>query len=104
MRQIGLFQTVWAQSLRRRRIPPDLHGRSFAALRPLMQGTSPLGAAVAAPLLVHGGLGVSVLVMTTLAGLPGLYLLLSSTDRPSGLEPTPKTAGTGEVRSAPARG
>ncbi|MFI0724605.1 MFS transporter [Streptomyces sp. NPDC021224] len=95
--------TVWAQSLRMRRIPPELHGRSFAALRTLMQGTSPLGAAVAAPLLVHGGLGVSVLFMTTLAGLPGLYLLLSSTDRPSAPEPTPKKAGPGEAPSAPAR-
>ncbi|EPH45214.1 MFS transporter [Streptomyces aurantiacus] len=80
--------TVWAQSLRMRRIPPELHGRSFAALRTLMQGTSPLGAAVAAPLLVHGGLGVSVVFMTALAGLPGLYLLLSSdraADQPADL-------------------
>ena len=77
---VGLLSapmTVWAQSLRMRRIPPELHGRSFAALRTLMQGTSPLGAIIAAPLLVHGGLGMSVLMMTALAGLPGLYLLLS---------------------------
>jgi predicted MFS family arabinose efflux permease len=81
---VGLLSapmTVWAQSLRMRRIPPELHGRSFAALRTLMQGTSPLGAVIAAPLLVHGGLGVSVLMMTVLAGLPGLYLLLSAADR-----------------------
>ena len=81
---VGLLSapmTVWAQSLRMRRIPAELHGRSFAALRTMMQGTSPLGAVIAAPLLVHGGLGTSVLTMAGLAGLPGLFLLLSRVDR-----------------------
>ncbi|MFD9903581.1 MFS transporter [Streptomyces sp. NPDC059063] len=78
---VGLLSapmTVWAQSLRMRRIPPEMHGRSFAALRTLMQGTPPVGAAIAAPLLVHGGLGPAVLTMAVLAGAPGLYLLSSA--------------------------
>ncbi|WP_394437598.1 hypothetical protein [Streptomyces sp. SGAir0957] len=58
-----------------RRIPPEMHGRAFAALRTLMQGTAPLGSAVAAPLLLHGGVGWTTAVMVALAGLPGLGLL-----------------------------
>ncbi|TDC26496.1 MFS transporter [Streptomyces sp. 8K308] len=80
---VGLLSapmTVWAQSLRMRRIPPELHARSFAALRTLMQGTPPLGAALAAPLLTHAGLATSVLTMTVLAGAPGLHLLLRPDD------------------------
>ncbi|MEV0483394.1 MFS transporter [Streptomyces sp. NPDC050508] len=80
--------TVWAQSLRMRRIPPEMHGRAFAALRTLMQGTSPVGSAIAAPLLLHGGIGWTAAVMVALAGLPGLWLL-----RYSDQEETPP-AGT----------
>jgi MFS family permease len=75
---VGLLSapmTVWAQSLRMRRIPPEMHGRAFAALRTLMQSTSPVGAAIAAPVLVHSGLGWTAAVMVALAGLPGLWLL-----------------------------
>lgn len=81
---IGLFSapmTVWAQSLRMRRIAPALHGRAFAALRTLMQATPPLGAALAIPLLAHGRLVTAAITMTVIAGLPGLYLVL--TDRVS---------------------
>ncbi|MFE7836234.1 MFS transporter [Streptomyces sp. NPDC057474] len=88
---VGLLSapmTVWAQSLRMRRIPPEMHGRAFAALRTLMQGTSPVGSAIAAPLLLHGGIGWTAAVMVALAGLPGLWLL-----RYSGQEETPP-AGT----------
>ncbi|MEU6576363.1 MFS transporter [Streptomyces sp. NPDC046805] len=86
---VGLLSapmTVWAQSLRMRRIPPEMHGRAFAALRTLMQGTSPVGSAIAAPVLVHGGLGWTAAVMVALAGLPGLWLL-----RYSGQEEAPLT-------------
>jgi MFS family permease len=84
---VGLLSapmTVWAQSLRMRRIPREMHGRAFAGLRTLMQGTPPVGSAIAAPVLVHGGLGWTVAVMVALAGLPGLWLL-----RYSGQEETP---------------
>ncbi|MFD7713462.1 hypothetical protein [Streptomyces sp. NPDC059786] len=74
---VGLLSapmTVPAQSLRMRRIPPVMHGRAFAALRHLMQGTAPVGSAVAAPLLLHGGMGRIAAVMVTPAGLPRLWL------------------------------
>ncbi|MFD7710127.1 MFS transporter [Streptomyces sp. NPDC059786] len=83
---VGLLSapmTVWAQTLRMRRIPPEMHGRAFAALRTLMQGTAPLGSAVAAPLLLHGGVGWTAAVMVTLAGLPGLGLLRYSDEEKS---------------------
>lgn len=82
---VGLLSaplTVWAQSLRMRRIPPELHGRAFALLRTLMQGTLPLGAALATPMLVHGNLALAATVMALTAGLPGLALL-TVRDRPS---------------------
>ncbi|GGX87910.1 MFS transporter [Streptomyces hiroshimensis] len=78
---VGLLSapmTVWAQSLRMRRIAPELHGRAFAGLRTLMTGTAPLGAVIAAPLLAGGSLAAAAVTMACCAGLPGLYLLLSS--------------------------
>ncbi|GIJ60189.1 MFS transporter [Virgisporangium aurantiacum] len=75
---IGLLSapmTVWAQSLRMRRIPPALHGRAFAGLRTLMQATPPIGAALVTPLLVGSHLAVAAVAMTLIAGLPALYLI-----------------------------
>ncbi|MGW5365073.1 MFS transporter [Actinopolymorpha pittospori] len=69
--------TVWAQSLRMRRIAPALHGRAFAALRTLMQSTPPIGTALVTPLLVHSQLAIAAVVMAAIAGLPGLYLLFA---------------------------
>jgi hypothetical protein len=77
---IGLLSapmTVWAQSLRMRRIPPALHGRAFAGLRTLMQATPPIGAALVTPLLVGSHLAAAAVAMTLIAGLPALYLLLA---------------------------
>jgi MFS family permease len=76
---VGLLSapmTIWAQSLRMRRIPPELHGRAFALLRTLMQGTLPLGSILATPMLVQGQLALAAMVMTLIAGLPGLALLM----------------------------
>jgi transmembrane secretion effector len=76
---VGLLSapmTVWAQSLRMRRIPAALHGRAFALLRTLMQATPPVGAALATPLLVAGRLGAAATTMTLLAGLPAVALLV----------------------------
>jgi MFS family permease len=109
---VGLMtapMTVWAQSLRMRRIPPALHGRAFAWLRTLMQGTAPIGSTVAAALLAHGGLAAAALTMMLLAGLPGLYLLLSpgvrggaegetASERPDGV---PSNARTSKAAEAP---
>jgi MFS family permease len=74
---VGLLSapmTVWAQSLRMRRIPAALHGRAFAMLRTLMQATPPAGAALATPLLSGGHLATAAVTMTLIAGLPALYL------------------------------
>jgi len=93
---IGLLSapmTVWAQSLRMRRIPPGLHGRAFAALRTLMQATPPIGAALATPLLVRDQLPAAAVAMTAIAGLPALYLIFANfTRRPV------SAAGTGAGR------
>jgi hypothetical protein len=95
---IGLLSapmTVWAQSLRMRRIPPALHGRAFATLRTLMQATPPLGAALVTPLLVHDQLAPAAVAMTLVAGLPALYLILTISDEPPALTadyaPKPRT-------------
>lgn len=77
---VGMFSapmTVWAQSLRMRRIPPALHGRAFATLRTLMQATPAIGTAIVSPLLAGDRLGIAAIAMTTVAGLPALYLILT---------------------------
>jgi MFS family permease len=79
---IGLLSapmTVWAQSLRMRRIAPALHGRAFATLRTLMQATPPLGSALVTPLLVRDQLVTAAVAMTVIAGLPALYLIGAAT-------------------------
>ena len=76
---VGLLSapmTVWAQSLRMRRIPPPLHGRAFALLRTLMQGTLPLGSLLVTPFLAAGSVGPAAITMTLIAGLPALGLLV----------------------------
>lgn len=75
---VGLLSapmTVWAQSLRMRRIPAELHGRAFALLRTLMQATLPLGSALVTPMLIGGHLALAAVVMTLIAGLPGIALV-----------------------------
>jgi MFS family permease len=91
---VGLLSapmTVWAQSLRMRRIPPALHGRAFAVLRTLMQATPPLGTALVTPLLVHTQLVAASIAMTVIAGLPALYLIVAVGDGSSA-----PTAGAAE--------
>ncbi|MFC8800928.1 MFS transporter [Promicromonospora sp. NPDC057138] len=88
---IGLFSapmTVWAQSLRMRRIAPGLHGRAFAALRTLMQATPPLGSAIAIPLLANGQLAAAAITMALIAGLPSLYLVVTGRAISPGLRPS----------------
>jgi MFS family permease len=76
---VGFFSapmTVWAQSMRLRRLPATFRGRAFGTLRTLMQATPPLGAALAAPLLARGQLTITVTAMVLLAGIPGAALLV----------------------------
>jgi len=82
---IGLLSapmTVWAQSLRMRRVPAELHGRAFATLRTLMQGTPPVGTLLVTPLLAGDHLTVAALVMALVAGLPAV-LVYSNTETSS---------------------
>jgi MFS family permease len=75
---VGLFSapmTVWAQSLRMRRIPPEMHGRAFALLRTMMQATPPLGSALVTPMLVGALFGPAVMVMTAVAAIPAVFML-----------------------------
>ena len=76
---IGFFSspmTVWAQSMRMRRLPPETRGRAFAALRTLMQATPPMGALIAAPLLAHSQLSLAVTSMTLLGAVPAVLLVV----------------------------
>ncbi|SDE28092.1 MFS transporter [Glycomyces harbinensis] len=95
---VGLFSapmTVWAQSPRMRRIPPELHGRAFALLRTLMQATPPLGSAMVTPLLVGALLGPAAMVMTAVAAIPALFLLRDRRFTPP--PPTPSNRTNAEV-------
>lgn len=78
---IGLLSapmTVWAQSVRMRRIPAELHGRAFATLRTLMQGTPPVGTLLVTPLLAGDHLAAAAVTMTLVAGLPAALVWLST--------------------------
>jgi MFS family permease len=71
----GVFSaplTIWAQTLRMRIIPPHLRGRTFAFLRMLMQGTNPIGGAVAGALLPIIGIPAIIALSAVCAGTPGL--------------------------------
>jgi hypothetical protein len=69
--------TAWAQTLRMRAVPAGMHGRLFALLRTVMQGTPPLGALLAAGLSGFGpavtvGFVVAAMGVPALACAPGL--------------------------------
>jgi MFS family permease len=69
--------TVWAQTLRMRVIPPELRGRVFGLLRTAMQGTLPLGGALAPLLVAAGGLRagfVAAALVVAVPGVVGLFL------------------------------
>jgi MFS family permease len=72
---LGFFSaplTIWAQTLRMQVIPPDLRGRTFALLRTLMQGATPLGGALAGFLLPIFGIPIIVGLSSLVIGSPGL--------------------------------
>jgi len=64
--------TAWAQTLRMQVIPADLRGRTFALLRTLMQGSSPVGGALAGVLIPLVGIPLVVALSAALVGGPGL--------------------------------
>jgi MFS family permease len=72
---LGFFSaplTIWAQTLRMQVIPPDLRGRTFALLRTLMQGATPLGGALAGFLLPVWGIQIMIGSSALVIGSPGL--------------------------------
>jgi MFS family permease len=72
---LGFFSaplTIWAQTLRMQVIPPDLRGRTFALLRTLMQGATPLGGALAGFLLPVFGTQLIVGLSALIVGGPGV--------------------------------
>lgn len=72
---LGFFSaplTIWAQTLRMQVIPPDLRGRTFALLRTLMQGATPLGGALAGFLLPVMGIQMIIGLSSLMIGVPGL--------------------------------
>jgi hypothetical protein len=66
---------VWAQTLRMRVIPPDLRGRVFGLLRTAMQGTVPVGGAIA-PLVAAGDISRGFVAAGLVVALPGLVGLV----------------------------
>ncbi len=71
---LGFFSaplTIWAQTLRMQVIPPDMRGRTFALLRTLMQGATPLGGALAGFLLPVWGIQWIIGLSSLVIGLPG---------------------------------
>ncbi len=72
---LGFFSaplTIWAQTLRMQVIPPEMRGRTFALLRTLMQGATPLGGALAGFLLPVLGMQSMIGLSSLIIGAPGL--------------------------------
>jgi MFS family permease len=72
---LGFFSaplTIWAQTLRMQVIPTELRGRTFALLRTLMQGATPLGGALAGFLLPLMGMQMMIGLSSFVIGAPGL--------------------------------
>lgn len=72
---LGFFSaplTIWAQTLRMQIIPVEMRGRTFALLRTLMQGATPLGGALAGFLLPVLGIQWIVGLSSLVIGMPGL--------------------------------
>jgi MFS family permease len=82
--------TIWAQTLRMQIIPEALRGRTFALLRMLMQGASPVGGALGGLLVPVLGVGLMTLLAGLTTGTPGLLGLHSRALREAGppVEPT----------------
>lgn len=72
---LGFFSaplTIWAQTLRMQIIPERLRGRTFALLRTLMQGTFPIGGALAGFLIPVLGIPAMIALSAVIIGSPGL--------------------------------
>lgn len=71
---LGAFSapmTVWAQTIRMKVLPAELHGRAFALLRLIMQAGNPLGAAFSGVLYPLLGLLGLIAASAAVMGIPG---------------------------------
>lgn len=64
--------TIWAQTLRMQIIPAELRGRTFALLRTMMQGASPLGGLLSGYLLPVIGMSALIEASSGMIAIPGL--------------------------------
>ena len=81
--------TVWAQTVRMRLIPAELRGRVFGTLRTAMQGTLPLGGALAPALVATGGIRSAFVGAVAIVAVPGLIGLFLPALRYDGRVTTP---------------
>ncbi len=86
--------TIWAQTLRMQVIPPDLRGRTFALLRTLMQGVTPLGDALAGFLPPVEETQIMIGLSSLIIGSPGLTGLRVRELISAGEEINPETVAT----------
>ena len=86
---LGFFSaplTIWAQTLRMQVIPPEMRGRTFALLRTLMQGATPLGGALAGFMISVLGIQAIVGLSSLVIGLPGFAGMQTKELRQAGSE------------------
>lgn len=72
---LGFFSaplTIWAQTLRMKIIPIEMRGRTFALLRTLMQGATPVGGALAGFLIPVTGVQIIIGLSSLIISTPGL--------------------------------
>jgi len=86
---LGFFSaplTIWAQTLRMQIIPAQMRGRTFALLRTLMQGATPIGGALAGFLLPVMGMQIMITLSSLVIGVPGLAGIRTEALRQAGKE------------------
>ena len=91
---LGFFSaplTIWAQTLRMKIIPVEMRGRTFALLRTLMLGATPLGGALAGFLLPVIGIQLMIGLSSVVVGVPGLAGIQTRELRQAGNEVNPKS-------------
>lgn len=97
---LGFFSaplTIWAQTLRMQIIPVELRGRTFALLRTLMQGATPLGGALAGFLLPVIGMPMMIGLSSLVIAAPGLAGLQVTELKQAGLESSGLPVGDGGI-------
>jgi MFS family permease len=87
---LGFFSaplTIWAQTLRMQIIPAEMRGRTFALLRTLMQGATPLGGVLAGLLIPVLGIQAMIALSALAIGTPGVVGMRTQELVQAGREP-----------------